>query len=330
MEPVGRVVLVSGGVRVAVLSRGGIVQDWRVPLAGASVPVVLGLADPAAYRGPCDYMGAIVGRVANRIGGAAYRQGGRRISLLANDGAHQLHGGPDGLWSAPFQIDRDGDSGLVLTHVSPPGAGGFPGRVALRIAMRLDGFRLTWDMRATPDEETPISLAQHNYYALSPRLGDHHLRMAAAHRLDRDAQGIMTGRILRDIRLRAGLTLPSTPRDPDTLDDFFVFDPARDPSAPVAEVRAQTGLTLRMWSDQPGAQVYTGQWMAPHPGGHPGRAPGPCAGFCIEPSGYPNALNIPDFPSILHSPDRPYRQVLSVEIAPPDPSQGTSAPSAAV
>lgn len=326
MGPVGRVELRSDGVRVAVLSRGGIVQDWRVPLAGAEVPVVLGLADPAAYRGPCDYMGAIVGRVANRIGGASYRQGGRRILLPANDGAHQLHGGPEGLWSVPFRIDRDGDSGLILSHVSPAGAGGFPGRVEFEIAMRLDGFRLTWDMRATPDEETPISLAQHNYYALAPNLADHRLHLPARQRLERDAEGIMTGRILPDTRLRAGLVLPSGPLHPDTLDDFFVFDPARDPMAPVARVQAASGLTLRMWSDQPGAQVYTGQSMAAMPGGHEGREPGPCAGFCIEPSGYPNALNIPGFPSILYSPDRPYRQVLSVEIAP----QGTSVPSAAV
>jgi len=308
-----RVVLEDSGVQVAVLSLGGAVQDWRVPLAGASVPVVLGLQDPEAYRQHRAFLGALVGRVANRIGGAAYVQGGRRVMLAANDGRHQLHGGEDGLWAVPFDIERNGPSALRLQHVSPPGAGGFPGRVAFTIDMTLRAGRLTWDMRATPDEETPISLAQHNYYALTPALADQTLRLDSTQRLARDAEGIMTGAVLDDAQFQAGRALLTNPAS--LLDDFFLFDPTRDPARPVAEVTATNGLRLRMWSDQPGAQVYTGQWLPQGPGGHPDRPLGRCAGFCIEPSGLPNALNIGHFPSILCSPDRPYRQVLSVEIA---------------
>lgn len=310
---IGRLVLEDSGVRVAVLSLGGTVQDWRVPLAGREVPVVLGLSDPEGYRQHRAFLGAIVGRVANRIAGARYVQGGKQVVLKANDGRHQLHGGPDGLWAVNFDLERDGPSRLRLHHVSPPGAGGFPGRVAFSIDMTLRAGRLTWDMRATPDEQTPISLAQHNYYALTSELADHCLTLASTRRLERDAEGIMSGGVLADSSLQAGRALLTTPDA--LLDDFFLFDPVRDPACPVADVRATNGLRLRMWSDQPGAQVYTGQWLPEAAGGHAARPLRRCAGFCIEPSGLPNALNIGHFPSILCSPDQPYRQILSVEIA---------------
>lgn len=303
-QVIGTARLEDGDVRVDVLSLGARLQDWRVPVNGQPRSVVLGHADPRAYRRDPVFLGAIVGRVANRIGGAAYVQGGRRVILKANDGLHQLHGGPDGLWAQDWTLDSDGPRALRLTHLSPAGAGGFPGRVAFCLDLHLAGARLTFDLQALPDEETPLSLAQHNYYSLGPGT---RLRLAADRRLQRDPEGIMTGAILADPAPLAGLTLPDTATGPGLLDDFYLFQP-QDPALPVAEALGADGLRLRLWSDQPGAQVYTGQGLAA--AGLP-----PCAGFCIEPSGLPNALNCPGFPPILHSPDRPYRQILTVEIA---------------
>lgn len=310
-DRIARAVLEDEGVRIAVLSWGAVVQDWLVPLAGRPQRVVLGYHDPEAYRHDRFFMGALVGRVANRIGGAAYVHRGRQVVLKANEGRHQLHGGPDGLSAVNWQLDTDGPRALRLSHASPPGAGGFPGRVAFRIDIRLQGARLTWDMAALPDEETPISLAQHTYFALSPRLADHRLSLIADRQLARDAEGIMTGAVLPAPEWRSPRALGN---ETGLIDDFLLFDPARDPEQPVADTSTASGLRLRMWSDQPGAQVYSGQFLQAVPGGHADRPLGPGAGFCIEPSGLPNALNCPDFPSILHSLDRPYRQRLTVEI----------------
>lgn len=315
-----RVVLRDGGVSVSVLTLGAIVQDWRVPLKGEDVPVVLGHADPEAYRDNPAYLGAIVGRVANRIGGAAYRDARQKVQLTANDGPNQLHGGPQGLAVVHWDIEALTPQSLRLSHVSPDGANGFPGAVRFRIDMRLDGHRLTWDMHATADRETPISLAQHNYYNLMGKgtIRGHRLRLAADRVLDRDFAGIMTGGIhgvsgtTFDLRRARPVAADTTA----LLDDFLIFDPARNPSAPVAEMWARNGLRLRLWSDQAGAQIYTGHGMATGGGAHEGQTLGPCAGLCIEPSGYPNAVNRPAFPSVLHGPDRPYRQTLTVEIAP--------------
>lgn len=300
-----RAELQDGGVRVTVLSLGARVQDWQVPLRGRPRSVVLGHADPEAYRRDPFFLGAIVGRVANRIGGARYVQDGRPVTLAPNEGANQLHGGAQGLWAQEWRLETDGPRRLRLTHDSPAGAMGYPGRVLFSVTMTLDGPRLTWDMQAEADRETPVSLAQHNYYALGDAVV---ARIAADRVLHRDGAGIMTGAILPagDLDCRSPRPLP---RD---ADDFLLFDPARDPAAPVAEITGDSitgdgGLRLWMWSDQPGAQLYSGQGL---------KAPfAPRAGFCLEPSGLPNAVNVPGFPSVMAGPDRPYRQRLTVEIA---------------
>ena len=295
-------VLRNGAVSITVLAYGARVQVWQVARPGGPVPAVLGYADPDAYRRDPFFHGAIVGRVANRIGGAAYRHAGRLVSLQANDGRHQLHGGAGGLQAVDWHLETDGPHRLRLTHLSPDGAMGFPGTVRFEIDMMLDDHLLSWDMRALPDRETPISLAQHNYYRLGEAPVTAHI--AAPERLERDGAGIMTGQ-----------RLPSGPLDcrkpcplPAEADDFLLFDPDRDPEAPVAQFSCAGGLSLRMWSDQPGAQLYAGQWL---------QAPFTARqGFCLEPSGLPNAVNQPAFPSVMHSPERPYRQRLAVEITP--------------
>ena len=312
-----RVVLRDGGVSVTLLARGAVMQDWRVPLRGEAVPVILGYRDAQAYRHDSTFMGAIVGRVANRIGGAGYDQDGRRVALVANDGAHQLHGGPGGLWAVDWHLEQQDARHARLTHHSPEGAMGYPGAVDFAVEVALDGFAVTWDMRGAASCRTPISLAQHNYYALTAGgIGGQQLRVAAGQVLARDAVGIMTGEVRAatgDLDFRAGRLLRG---DTERADDFLVFDARRDAAQPVAEVASPNGLRLRLWSDQPGAQVYTGQSMPRLAGGHEGRALGPCAGLCLEPSGYPDAVNRPAFPSILHGPQNPYRQLLRVEIAP--------------
>ncbi|MCB1388015.1 MAG: galactose mutarotase [Rhodobacteraceae bacterium] len=313
-----RLELRDGAVSVTLLRRGAITQDWRVPLGGERVPVILGYADPEAYRADRWFTGAIVGRVANRIGGARFDSGAGSVLLDANDGPHHLHGGRGGLWAVDWQMERLDARAVRLAHVSSPGTMGYPGEVRFEVTVRLEGFALSWDMRAEADRETPVSLAQHNYYALDiGGIGGQRLRIAADRALERDAAGIMTGALHAvgggPLDFRAGRTLPP---DGGRVDDFLVFEAGRDPALPVVELTARNGLRLRMWSDQPGAQVYAGHGMQPTPGGDPRRPLGPSAGLCLEPSGYPNAVNRPAFPDVSCGPGRPYRQRLTVEIAP--------------
>ena len=314
------VTISDGDVSLAVLNYGATTRDWRVPLNGQPVPVVLGYDDPAQYLSGTAYFGAIAGRVANRIGAARFAMQGQTYHLAPNDGGNQLHGGPAGLSRVFWEIETNGPSALRLRYVSPAGENGFPGRARVTVDIQLSGFCVTYDMRVEVDCVTPISLAQHNYYNLGGggSIWDHQLRCPADRVLEMDDQGIMTGEISPvdgtrfDFRKMRSFAQADATRL--GIDHNLVFEADRDVTQPVCEVSAANGMRLRLWSDQPGAQLYTAASMPKQAGGLDGQAYGPASGFCFEPQGFPNAVNIASFPSVLISPEMQYAQKLQVEI----------------
>lgn len=296
--------LEEGDVRLRFLSLGCITQSWRI----GGQEAVLGYADPRAYLHNPACMGAIVGRVANRIAGARFVLDGQIFHLPANEGPNTLHGGPAGLATRNWQMDRDGPRRLRFALVSPDGDQGFPGRLTLRVTVTLHRRRVTWDIFARPDRPTPVNLAQHNYYALGGDARDMRLRLDAGQITPTDAAMIPTGAILP-----AGPALdfrkPRTIGRP--LDQNFVTSGAN----PRAEARGES-FALSLRSDQPGLQVYTAQHLAPLHTALPGQQHRPYAALCLEPQAFPDAPNQPGFAPITATPDRPYRQRLSVTITP--------------
>ena len=314
------VTISDGDVSLAILNYGATTRDWRVPLNGRRIPVVLGYDDPTRYVGHKTYLGAIAGRVSNRIGGAQYSLGGQINQLIPNEGGNQLHGGSSGLSNAFWEVEPDGASAVRLRYVSPAGEGGFPGRAKFSIDVRLNGACVTYDMRAEVDCVTPISLAQHNYYNLdgAGTIWEHRMRCDADRVLEMDDQGIMNGQVASvdgtkfDFRKLRFFSQADVERA--GTDHNLVFEGERDISKPVAEVEAPSGLRMKLWSDQPGAQLYTAAAMPLQVGGLDGQTYGPASGFCFEPQGFPNAVNIPTFPTVFVSPEKPYVQKLQVEI----------------
>jgi aldose 1-epimerase len=291
----------SERARVRILNLGAITQSWHVDGA----PVILGYEDPRAYVTDPYYLGAIVGRVANRTAGARFQMGGVIYDLPQNDGRHHLHGS---LSKCLWDMSCSGEA-VTLRYHSPDGDGGYPGAVDFSLVIRLDGVRLSYEMRAVPDRPTPINLAQHNYYNLDggADINRHKLRVAAEGWTPVDDELIALGTIepvrgtgldfldatrLSDISLESG------------IDANLVLTGA--PGA-AAELRAENGRRLRLHTDQPGLQVYSGGGL-----GTPFR---PYQGLCLEPQGFPNALNTPAFPSIIATPEAPYHQLLEVEIS---------------
>lgn len=312
--------LEDGGVALSLLNLGCITRGWWVPLGGASAPVVLGFDDPADYARNPTYMGVIAGRVANRIGGARFSLEGQTHQLAANEGPNQLHGGAGGLHARIWRAERDATKAVRFTYLSPDGEEGFPGRAAFEVTVTLEGHSVTYDMAATVDRPTPISLAQHSYYSLATDRLSRVARFTCP--ADRytpvDEALIPTGEILpvggTRHDFRAGAVLAEADPDGRGTDLNLVLPEARDPALPVVDLLAPNGLRLRMWSDQPGLQVYTGHGLPLRDGGHPGQRIAPWAGIALEPQGFPNAVNCPGFSSIIVTPDQPYRQRLTVEI----------------
>lgn len=168
--PDGRLVdvwtLRAGGYAAQVLTYGGILRSLTVPAPGGSRDIVLGCETLEDYEKQDKYFGALVGRVANRIGGAAFELNGKSYPLAANSGPNCLHGGVRGFNQAVWQA-REVDGSLVLTHVSPDGDEGFPGTLEVRVTYSLtaDGV-LRLDYWAKSDADTLCNLTNHSYFNL--------------------------------------------------------------------------------------------------------------------------------------------------------------------
>lgn len=310
-------VLSNDQVSVSILSLGGITQDWRVD----DVPVVLGFADPADYLRHKGSMGVLVGRVANRIGGAKFTLDGQEYLVEPNEGnVNQCHGGPKGWSACNWQMEKDGDATVRLTLQSPDGDMGFPGVVDVSVVISLDGHCLTYDMTATPDRATPINMANHNFYNLqgSGPIWEHQMQIAAARYTETGLGLIPTGNLpsVQDTKYDFRNLRRLDDADP-TLgitDTNFVLD--QSDTTPACLLRAPNGMTLRLWTDQPGLQVYSGQGLSPRGTPLPGQDHSPCSGLALEAQGFPDSVNNDHFPSVIHTPENPYRQTTRIEIKP--------------
>lgn len=299
----------DGETEVTVLSMGCAVMDWIV----RGRHVVLGYSEPEHYRANPASMGVICGRVANRIAQARFELNGTEYRLPVNAPPHHLHGGPSGLGRRNWEMSADGARAVELRLVSEDGDQGYPGRVDFRVVMRLDGSRLTWEMDAVPDRVTPINLAQHLYFNLAGAgsVADHVLWVDADTYTPNGSDLVPLGRIVPVAGTEFDFRTPRRLGDGDGWDGNLMLNQTADTAA---DVVGPDGMRLRVKTNQPGLQVYTSNTLKPELPSGPGADHNPFAGLCLEAQGVPNAVNVPDFPSILCSPDMPYRQVTSIEI----------------
>lgn len=321
-QDVHEVVLTSeSGVSIAILTYGALIRDWRVPVGEGFRHVVLGFDDFDPYPTHSPYFGAIAGRVANRIGGAKFSLNGTTYHLPANEGPNQLHGGERGIARQIWTIAEEKADGARLELTSPDGEMGYPGKLEISVTYTLSGNRLDIAFTATTDKPTPVNIVQHNYFNLAGQgdVLDHRLSIAAGAYTQLGEGQIPTGAILpahcTDLDFRTPRTLRSPSGDGQEIDINFVLDTARDPADPAAIVEAPDGaLTLKLWTDQPGLQVYNGWKLALKVPGLDGAIYPPFAGLCLEDQTFPDAVNHPHFPSPIVTPEQPYRHWCSIEV----------------
>ena len=310
---------VPDGLRVAVLSLGATVQSLEVPSPAGPVDVVLGLADLEGYLAePPDYFGAVIGRCANRIGGAAFSLDGHAFELPANDGANTLHGGPDGfhrrLWDV---VDSSGDS-VTLRLVSPDGDQGFPGEVTVEVAYRVTRDELSFTWTATTDAPTVVALTHHGHLQLGGEAAgsveDHVLRVAADSFTPVGPDLLPTGSIEpvagTALDLRSGRPLSDVLAGDDEqlrlargLDHNYVLTAGAGPAATLSH--PASGRVVELFTDQPGLQVYSGNFFDGSKVGKGGAAYGPRAGIALEPQAFPDAIHHegePGWPSVALRP----------------------------
>ncbi|RDE08317.1 aldose epimerase family protein [Pelagibacterium lacus] len=323
-HPVEEVVLTSAeGVTVAILNYGALVRDWRVPVDGTRRPVVLGFEEFPPYLADSAYFGAICGRVGNRIGGARFTLDGVTHRLDANEGRNHLHGGPKGSAKRLWTIRTLAEDSVTLTLHSPDGDMGYPGALDLVLTYRLSGYTLELEWEARTDQPTPVNIIQHNYFNLMGHgdVLDHRLAVAGTAVTTLGDGQIPTGAIdpIAGTRLdfRAGRTMRDSDGAEIEIDNNFVLPTRRRREDPVGRLVApDSSLTLEIFTDQPGLQIYNGWKIEPGAMGLNGEAYGRFAGVCLEDQNFPDAINHPHFPDCVATPQRPYRHWCAIAIRP--------------
>jgi aldose 1-epimerase len=311
------------GVTVDIIGYGVAVRDWRVPVKGGERSVVLGFEQFEPYPEHSPHFGSLAGRVANRIKGASFELDGMTYKLPANAGDLQLHGGTEGLGRQVWQGQADSANNAVrFTHFSPDGAMGYPGNVNFSATYTLNGNRLRLELAATTDRATPISLVQHQYFNLgtTDTVLDHSIQVNSSAYTELGPDLAPTGAILPSHGTIYDLRQPRTMRDtagaPIDYDIGVVLDTGRKTSEPIATVISpDRDLTLKLWSDRPGLQVYNGVQTDLTIPGLGGRIYRKHSGFCLEDQAFADAVHNPHFPNVIYSPERPYNHWCEFEIA---------------
>lgn len=317
----------GNGCEVQVCNLGAAMVSVKCPdRNGVTADVILGYKDFASYWNDPACSGKNVGRVANRIADGRMTVDGVDYKLETNNGPNHLHGGSHGfgnrLWESRVETNR-----VVFSLLSEDGDAGYPGEVQTEVAYDLDednNICLTYVART--DRLTPVNLTNHTYWNLSgENSGDilsHELRLNCSHVLEMNPVQIPTGKLL-DV---AGTPMDFTSfrrfgdgiesefnhiKDFRGYDHFFVLDDWKpNILKEIGELRdPKSGRCVTVLSSQAGAMVYTGNWLS---GGCPetksGGRYGDYAGVAIECQNYPDAVNHPEFPSVLLKPEDTYCQ----------------------
>lgn len=312
--------IASAGLEVAVITRGAALRTMRVAReAGPPRNVLLGLGSAEDYRAYSPHFGAVPGRYANRIGGAAFRLDGETHVLAANEGPNTLHGGPVGFGNRIWSLLGADDGRVHLGLVSEDGDMGFPGRLTATATYELIGpAALRMVFTAVADAPTPVNLTSHGYFNLdgSTDARDHRLTIAADHITVVDDALIPSGEIARVAGTRFDFTEPRLIRKTERYEGYdhnFVLRRDRDAGAGLAHAATLStdagGLAMELWTTEPGLQFYDGAKIAVPVPGHDGALYGPYAGVCLEPQRFPDGPNQPHFPPCILRPGATYRHV---------------------
>ena len=326
---VERVVLQGeNGFEASIITFGAALQALLVPdVNGVCDDVVLGHDDLLSYVLFRHYFGASVGRYANRIADARFVLDGEVIRLNANDGAHALHGGPDGFDRRLWQIAEveDGEEPAVTLHyVSADGEENFPGRLDIRVTYRLTGpTELSVVFEARTNRRTIVNLTNHSFFNLEGLASavdvlDHRLTIAADEFLAIDEAAIPLPGPPRAVEgtpfdFRSSIPIGVRIREDDRqihygrgYDHNYCLRPG-DGVRLAARLEAPlSGRVMDLLTDQPGLQFYSGNYLNGTYGGK-ARMYRQSDAICLEPQRWPDSPNRPDFPSAELLPGEVYR-----------------------
>lgn len=311
----------ASGAYVEIIDFGGAIQSICVPdKNGELTDVALGYDTAEGYEAQSKFIGALIGRHGNRIENAKFKLGRKVYTLAKNDGRNNLHGGIKGFDKRLWNASVDGEA-LVLTYHSPDGEEGFPGNLDVTVRYTFDSeCNLGIDYSAVCDADTVCNLTNHCYFNLdgqgSGSIENHSLKLNATHFTVGNSECLPTGYVAK---------VEGTPLD---FTDFHVvgerigskheqmifaggydhnFCPDGEGFRHMATLKAaKSGIMMNVYSDLPGIQFYSGNFLDGNPPfGKGGKAIEKRTGLCLETQFYPNSMKFDNFKKpILKAGDR--------------------------
>ncbi len=328
-SPLGDITLArltnAGGASVVLSTLGAGIVEVNVPdSTGKLADVVLGYADPADYiaDGPC--AGKVPGRYANRIAGGHLVVDGKEYSLPVNNGPNHLHGGPDGFQNKLWSLVSADSNSVTMRYTAADGEAGYPGKLTVCATYRWsDACELELTLRAETDAPTVVNLTNHAYWNLSGHSAgsalDHTLMLAASRYLPTDSTLIPEGVLVpvegspMDFTSAKALCHDIKTEFPALIygkgyDNCWAVDDYTSGKLRTVAVLTDpaSGRRLTVDSDQPGVQVYTGNWLAGSPLNKAGRPYEDYDGVAIECQDFPDAPNRETFPNTFLRPGEEY------------------------
>lgn len=324
----------ANGVVVKVTNFGGVITSISTPdKTGKMGDIVLGFDNVDGYLQNKSYFGALIGRYGNRIGNAQFAIDGKTYKLDANNGVNHLHGGSKGFWAFPWatkSFKTASSVGLTLTHTSPDGDQGYPGNLNVTVVYELtNNNEFTMKYSATTDKPTHVNMTQHPYFNLAGKgsILNQELFINGSKYTPVDSGLIPTGELAPVAGTPFDFTKPHKIGDMIAqeneqlkngggYDHNWVLNKKSD-SEWGLDARFSdpaSGRVLEVYSDEPGIQFYSGNFLD-------GKVDGKGVNFeyrgaiCLEPQHYPDTPNKPNFPSTLVKPGTEYNSKIAFKFS---------------
>lgn len=309
------------GTKVKVMNYGGIILSIETAdKNGKMADIVLGYENIKDYETNSVYFGAIIGRYANRIGGANININNKTYNLAMNDGNNHLHGGIKGFdkvfWDGKVVNDNHGEEMLELSYFSPDKEENYPGNLMVVVTYKLtNSNELQIDYYAKTDKDTIVNLTNHSYFNLSGHASgdilDHKLKIISDKFTPTDNESIPTGEIY-DVKgtpmdftkfMRIGERIDA---DYDQLNfakgydhNWVLKDQSNKLKKAAEAIDEKSGRVLKVYTTKPGMQFYSGNYLSEEEIGKGGIPYRKRAGFCLETQYFPDSLKNPHFPNVI-------------------------------
>jgi aldose 1-epimerase len=309
------------GLQLKISNYGGIIQSILVPgKNGEFADVVLGFDNLAGYIGNQAYIGTLVGRFANRIGGGRFSLDGKEYKLAQNIDENHLHGGLKGfdkvLWDATEFADDKG-AGVTLTYLSHDLEEGYPGNLKLMVTFTLDKEnQVCIDYKATTDQTTHLNLTHHAYFNLgggSMPIYDHELMIKSGQYVDCDNDYIPTGEIASvdgsplDFRIQKSIGSDIGKQEGGFDHCYVLGEDNEDPGFAARVLHPESGRVMEVLTTEPGMQFYSSNFLEGVQG-KGGLTYEKHQALCLETQHFPDSPNQPGFPTTILGPGETYTQ----------------------